>query len=103
MLKGGADNALGAPAGKDPALDDGFVRRSRIEPAADGGVLALGVFAENDHINIAAGLAGYWGQDSRVQRRRPHADGLVKSPAHRQQQTLQCNMVGNVRVADGAE
>ena len=103
VLEGGADDALGAPAGEDAALDDGLVGSAGVEAAADGGVLALGVLAEDDHVNVAGLLAGDGGLDAGIEDGGADADGLIEGAAHGQQQALQGDVVGDVGVAHRAE
>ena len=101
--KGGPDNPLGAAAGEDVGLHHRFVGRARVKAPTDGSVFALGVLPEDDQVYLAGGLAGQRRGDAGVEVGRPDTNTLVVGPAHGQQQALQGDVVGNVRVAHGAE
>ena len=103
MLEGSADDALGAPAGEHVALDDRLVLRPGVEAPAHRRVLAFGILAEDDHVDVSRLLARQGRSHAGIQVSRADADALVEAPAHRQQQPLQGDVVRNVRVAHRAE
>ena len=103
VLEGGADDALGAAAGEDVGLDDGLVRRSGVETSAHRGVLALGVLAEDYHVDVARLLAGQGRGHSGVEVGGAHAYSLVEAATHGKQEAVQGDVVRDVGVSDGAE
>ncbi len=78
-------------------------RRALVEPAADRGVLALGVLAVDQHVDGAGRLVAQRARHAVEQVGRPQVDVLVEEAAHRQQQAVQRDVVGHVGTADGAE
>ena len=90
-----------ALAREDRGLGRDFVRQSPVNAAARAGVFALGVFADDDPVDLAAfeERAGDPGQHPGG----PHVGVLVEALADRQAQAPQRHMVGHVRRADCAE
>lgn len=95
QLEGELEDAVGADAGEDAFLDDHFALGAREQAAAAIGVLALGVLAHDEEIDLA-GLA--------VLQRRRHAghqahraqiDVLVEFAAELEQGSPQGLMVGH--------
>ena len=103
VFESGADDALGAAPSEDVGLEDRFIRGAGVQPPAYRGVFALGVFAEDDQVDVAGLLAGQRRIDAGIQIGRADADALVEAPAQRQQQPVQRDVIGNVRVAHRPE
>ena len=102
-LEGVAHDAVAADAGKDRLLHRHFHRRSRKEPAADLGILALVVLAHDVEIDLA-GLAVLERRvDAGKQPHRPQIDVLLEVAADRDQQAPQRDMIGHAGISDGAE
>src|SRR6185437_9866737 len=58
QLEGIPHDPLGAVTGEDRLLHDHFARRALEHHATDVGILALGVLAHDQEIDIAGGAAG---------------------------------------------
>ena len=74
-----------------------------VHAAADAGVLALGVLAHEDHVDVARRTAGERARHALEQPHGAHVGPQVEALADRQQQPPERHVVGNVGPPDGAE
>ena len=102
-IEGEADHALGAVPREHRRLHRHFVRPAGVEHAADLRVLAFGVLAHDDEVDVARLLAGERTADAGVEDRRPHARVLIEAAPDRQQQAVERDVVLHPRIADRAE
>src|SRR5439155_17918778 len=102
-LEGCPHDSFAAVSREDGRLDCQLVRRSLVVPAADGGILALGVLAIDEHVDGAWPLVTQRRRYALKEVGRPEIDVLVKLPPHRQEQLVDGNVVRHVRTANGAE
>lgn len=58
--KGKPHHPVNAAPGEDRLLGDGLFRFAMIDAPTDLGVLALGVFAHDDKIDVVGSAAGQW-------------------------------------------
>ena len=66
-------------------------------------VLAFGVLAHADHVDVGGAAVGQRRGDAGQQPHRPQVDVLAEPLAQRQDQVARRDVVGDARVADGAE
>ncbi len=102
-FEGVADDAFAAATGEDRCLDGDFVGLVVIEEAADLRVLAFGVFADDDHVDIAGVAVGERGVDAVEEDGRADVGELIEAAADGEEQAVEGDVVGDIDVADGAE
>ena len=102
-MEGDADHALDAAAGEDGGLDGDFFGLVVIEETADLGVLAFGIFADDDQIDLFVLPQRERRGDAFVELRGADVGVLVEGAADGEQQTVQRDVVRDFGVADGAE
>ena len=102
-LESVGNHALAAAAGEDAGLDAHFLGEAGVLKAANVGVLALGVLPDNDHVDVARGLAAQRRLHAWVEHAGAFADVLVERAANRQQQAVERNVVLYVGVADRSQ
>ena len=98
-----AQDAFDAGAGHDGNVGGHFDRMALMHAAADAGIFALGVFANDDPVEIIRPAALERGVDAGKNARRTHVGILIEALADFQAQTPQRDVVGNVRVAGRTE
>ena len=101
--EGEAHDALDAGAGHHRHVGGGLDRVALVDAAADAGVLALGVLAHDDPVQVLGPAALERAVDAGQDARRPHVGVLVEALADLQAQAPQRDVVGDVRVAGRAE
>jgi hypothetical protein len=99
QLEGEAHDALDAGAGHDRHVGGGLDRVALVHAAADAGVLAFGVLAHDDPVEVVRTAALQRRVDAGQDARRPHVGVLVEALADLQPQAPQRDVVGDVRVA----
>ena len=102
-LKGVAHHALDADAREDRRLHRHLDWQADVGPAADAGVLALGVLADDDEVDVARLLPGQRALDPRQEDAGAVAHVLLEALADRQAQAAQRDVIGDGRKADRAE
>ena len=102
-FEGVADDAFATAAGKDGGLDGDLFGLVVIEEAADLGILAFGVFADDDHVDVAGVAVGERGVDAIEKDGRADVGELVEAAADGEEQAVEGDVVGDIDVADGAE
>ena len=102
-LEGAADDAFGALPGEQTRLDGDFVVEAVVFATADVRVLALGVLAVDDEVDVAALVAPERALDALEQLVRALADVLVEPLPNREEETVERHVVGNFGVADRTE
>src|SRR6185437_2055933 len=85
QLEGIADDPVRALAGKNGGLDRRLVLAAP-EPAADSGIFAFGIFANDPEIDVAGLLVAHRTAYARQEPNRAEIDVLVKLTADRDQQ-----------------
>ena len=80
-----------------------FLRPAGVEEAADLRVLAFGILAHDDEVDVAALPAGERARHAGVQHRGPHAGVLIEPAPDRQQEPVERHVVLQARIADRAE
>ncbi len=104
QFEGVAQNAVDARPRHHGFLHDHFAIRAGEHAAADRRVLAFGVFADDEEVDVARLPAGERAGHPRQQANRSQIDVLIELPAHQQQRAPQRNMVRHDgRPADRAE
>ena len=103
QVEGVADDALGALAGEERGLGHDLIGGARADPAADAAVLALGVLADRDEVDVRGGPIAQRARDARQQLGRPQVDVQVERLADRQQHGPQGHVVRDAGEADGAQ
>ena len=71
--------------------------------SADAGVLALGVLAHEEHVDVGRSAAGERVADALQQPHRPHVRPQVEALAQLEQEPPERDVVGDAGRADGAE
>ena len=89
-------------ASEDARLDADLVRQPLVRAAADAGVLALGVLAEEEHVDVGRPAAGERPRDPVQQPHRPEVRPQVEPLAQLEQQPPERHVVGDGRIADRA-
>ena len=102
-FEGEAHDALDAAAGEDRGLNRDFVRLLVVDEAAHLRVLALGVLADHDEIDVAALGLGQRRLDARVKIGGTHVGVLIEGAPDGQQQAVERGVIGNIGMAHGAE
>ena len=87
-LERGPHDPFAAAAGEDGRLNGDFVRRACVEPAADRGVFAFGVFAIDSMSMLPGGFVAQRRLDAVEQVSGAKIDVLVELAPHGQQQAL---------------
>lgn len=101
LLEAEAQDALDPGTGEDRGLDRDLVRRALVHAPAGAGILALGVLADAEDIEV---LRAQRALDARQQAMRADVGILHERLADRQQQAVQRDGIGHLRrPADGAE
>ena len=88
---------------EDAGLLGQLVRRAAVQPSADAAVLALGVLAHADHVDVGGAAAGERRRDAGQQPHRPQVHVLPEALPQRQDQLARRDVVGHARIADRAE
>ena len=103
VLEAGADEALDALARVDVLVDGDLVARAALELAAHADVDALGVLAEDDHVDVLRAAVAQ--RDEAVGERAHGADVRVEVEAEAQAEEDVARVLepGHARVAQGAE
>ena len=103
-VEGVSQDAVDADAAHHRLLHHDLALGAGIHPAADRGILALGVLAHDEEIDVAGLAAGQRRGHARHQAHRAQIDVLVEFAPELQQRPPQRNVVRHgVRPADGAE
>ena len=102
LLERVAQHPLDARAGEDAHLDRDLARQRPVRPAADACVLALGVLAHEEHVDVGRAATGERAGDAFEQARRPEVRPEVEPLAEVEDQPPQRDVVGDRRVADRA-
>ena len=103
QLEGEAHDPLDAGAGHDRDVGRGFDRMALVDPAADARVLAFGVLAHDDPVEVVRTAALQRAVDPGQDARRPDVGVLVEALADLQAQAPERDVVRDVRIAGGAE
>ena len=103
-LEGEPEHAVDADAAHHRLLDDDLALGAGEHAAADRGILALGVLAHDEEVDVARLAAGERAGHARHQPHRAQVDVLVELAAELDQRAPQRDVVGNLlRPADRAE
>src|SRR5439155_15605858 len=102
-VKGVADRALGAEAGRHVDLRRGLVRRPLVLEAAHAAVQPLSVLAHDDEIDVRRALVLERAVDARIELDGAQVDVLVELEAQAEEDALLEDARFDVGVADGAE
>ena len=102
-LEGVADDAVGAGAGEDALLGGELTVGALEHAAADGGVLAFRVLADDEEVDLGRGAAGEGGGNAGHELAGADVDVLVEGAADGDEQAPQGHVVGDGGPADGAE
>ncbi len=94
QFEGEAHDAFDAAASEDGGLDGDFIGLHLVDEAAHLGVLALGVLAHDDEIDVAAPGLGERRLHARVEIGRAHVGVLIEGAADGQQQAVERGVVG---------
>jgi hypothetical protein len=98
------EDAVDADAGHHGLLDDDFAVGAGKDSAADGGVLAFGVLADDEEVDVAGLAAGERAGHAGHQPHRTEVDVLVELAAEEDQRSPERDVVGHLlRPAYGAE
>ena len=103
LFERGADDPLATAAGEDRGLDRHLFVGPLVQPAADVGVLALGVFAEDQDVDGTRSLVAKRTRHAGIKITRAEADALVKPPANGQQEPVKRDVVLDLRMADRSQ
>ena len=103
QLEREAHDAFDAGAGHHRHVGGGLDRMALVHAAADAGVFAFGVLAHDDPVQVVRAAALQRAVDAGQDARRAHVGVLVEALADLQAQAPQRDVVGDVRVAGGAE
>jgi hypothetical protein len=104
QVEGKFQHAVDTGAGENRFLQHKLALRALKHPAADGRILALGIFAHYVEIDIARLFVGQRAGHARHQTHRAQVHVLVEAPAELDQRTPQRNMIRHhLRHADRAE
>src|SRR5207244_12115927 len=90
-------------AREDTGLLGELVGRARVNASTDAAILAFGVFADADDIDVGRGASAEGRGDSRQQPDRTEIYVLDEAPPKRKKQLASRNVVGHFRIADRAE
>ena len=101
--EGVAHDPVDAEAGEDRFLERELVVGALVEAAADLGIFALVVLADDQHVDVARLLAGERRRHAIEQADRPDIGVLLEVAPDRHQQRPQRHRVRHRRPADGAE
>ncbi len=101
--EGKAHDAQHARAGEDRGLRRDFLGQAAMDAPAIAGIFALAVLAHDHPVEVARRAVAQRRRDARQHACRPHIGVLVEALADRQPQSPQRDVVGNVRIAHGAE
>lgn len=74
-----------------------------MRPAADAGILAFGVFANDDPVNLRAKFRQQWPAHAGKKLGGPHIGVLVQPLAYCQPEFSERDVISNVRSSDGAK
>ena len=96
-LEAVAEDPLDAVPREEAGLLGDFVRRADVDAAAEPGVLALGVLAHADHVDVGRRAVRERRRQAGKQPHRPQVDVLLKALAQRQQQIPHRDVIGNRR------
>ena len=96
-------DALDAGTGHDRNIHRRLDRMALVHPATDAGVLALGVLPHDDPVEVLAPAVAQGALDTRQDARRTDVRVLVEALADLQAQAPQGDVIGDRRVAGGAE
>ena len=88
---------------KRPVCFRHFVRRADVHAAADARVLALGVLAHADHVDVGRRAVRERRGQAGQQPHRPQVHVLLEALPERQQQIPHGDVIGNCRRSDRAE
>lgn len=103
-LEGVADNPFDVEAGEDSGFQSDLVRCSFMDASTDTGVLAFGVLADEDHVDVLWALVAEWSADAGEEPDGTDIDEQVEALADWQKEAPERDMVWDARgVADGAE
>ena len=102
-IEGKAHDAVDAAAGEHGGLDGDFFGLHLVDEAADLGVLALGVLADHDEIDVAAFGPGQRRVHAGIEVGRTHIGVLIEGAPDGQQEAVQRGVVGNFGMSHGAE
>ena len=103
-VEGEPEDAVDADAGHHRLLDDDFAVGAGKDSAADGGVLAFGVLADDEEVDVAGLAAGERARHAGHQADWPEVDVLVELAAEEDQRAPERDVVGDLfRPADRAE
>ena len=102
-LEGVAHHAVHPHPGEDGFLDRHLALGPLEQPSADLGVLALGVLADDDEVDVRGRATGQGRAHSRQEPHRPHVHVLVEAAADGDQQAPERDVIRDVRGAHGPE
>src|SRR5678815_1564613 len=94
---------IDTPSGEDRFLRRKFVLGAAENPSADRRVLALGILADHDEVDLFRRAVGEWCGDALEQTDRAEIDVLIEAAADWNQQSPQRDVIGHAGVADSAE
>jgi hypothetical protein len=86
-VEGEFQDSIDAYAGHHGLLNDNFAVGARKDSAADGRVLAFGVFADHEKVDVARLATCEWARYAGHQANRPEVDVLIKLPAELDQRS----------------
>ena len=102
-FEGVSDHALAPAPREDARLDADFIGEPTILKAPDVCVFPFGVLPNHYHVDIPSRLVPQRRRDAPMQHARTLADVLIELPPDRQQETVQGNVVLQVRMPYRAE
>src|SRR6476620_5828604 len=100
QFEGKSQNPVDSLAAEDALLNDDFLIRAAIKPAADLGIFAFVVFAHYMEIDIARGSPRQRAWNAGQQSYRPEIYILTELASDRNQQPPQGDMIGNAGKSD---
>ncbi len=86
-IEGEFQDAVDAYAGHHGLLNDDFAVGAGKDFAADGGVLAFGVFANDEEVDVARLATGEWARDAGHQANGAEVDVLIELAAELDQRS----------------
>ena len=99
-LVGVTHDAFATLPRENAMLDDGLLRRPPAAPLSGSRVLALGVLADENHVNVLALHTGKRTRSAFEELHRTHVHILVEPMTDLKEQIAKRNMVGNPRISD---
>ncbi len=102
-LEGVTNATLASAAGVESGLRGDFVRRAFVQKALDAAVEVLGVFADDDEVDVVGAFVFEGRLDAGKKFHRAEVDVLVEAEAEVEEELAFEDAGGDIGVADGAE